>query len=135
MGPHTAPLGMRFYRHNPNNPQSFPASYNNSIFIVQRGSWNRRRKIGYRVMLLQLGRSSQGAALRPRFYKQFARGWLQNENKTNDSWWGRPVDVEQLPDGSMLVSDDHNGYLYRITYSGGQAAITTDVSESAAAGN
>jgi hypothetical protein len=80
---------MRFYRYNPNAPESFPASYNNSIFIAQRGSWNRARKIGYRVMMLQLGRGSQGVELRPQVYKQFAWGWLQNENKPNDAFWGK----------------------------------------------
>eukprot|EP00879_Flechtneria_rotunda_P009061 GHRR01009486.1.p1 GENE.GHRR01009486.1~~GHRR01009486.1.p1 ORF type:complete len:421 (+),score=96.65 GHRR01009486.1:228-1490(+) len=111
LGPHTAPLGMRFYRWN-NASASFPASYNRAMFIVQRGSWNRKLKIGYRVMLLRLG--TRG---RPAVYRPFATGWLQNEgNATTQHSWGRPVDVDQLPDGSLLVSDDGVGLLYRITF-------------------
>eukprot|EP00775_Hariotina_reticulata_P002027 gene2027-2349_t len=93
MGPHTAPLGMRFYRLNSTAPSAFPAAYNNTIFIVQRGSWNRALKIGYRVMLLQLEDSPGGTAnsslkLKPTLYKEFAGGWLVNENKTSNYAWG-----------------------------------------------
>eukprot|EP00775_Hariotina_reticulata_P002029 gene2029-2351_t len=125
VGPHTAPLGMRFYRYNPNAPQSFPASFKRVIFIAEHGSWNRARKIGYRVMMLRLGRSSSTAPLTAQVYKQFAWGWLRNENTPSDDDWGRPVDVEQLPDGSMLVSDDATGWLYRITYTASTAATAT----------
>jgi hypothetical protein len=70
-------------------------------------------EIGKRVMLLQLD-----AAGRPVKYQQFASGWLQNENTPQQYTWGRPVDIEQLPDGSMLVSDDTAGMMYRITHTG-----------------
>eukprot|EP00775_Hariotina_reticulata_P001767 gene1767-2106_t len=136
VGPHTAPLGMRFYRYNARAPRSFPASFNRVAFIVQRGSWNRSLRIGYRVMLLRLGRGS-GGGLRPELFEQFAWGWLQNENQLSNYAWGRPVDVEQLPDGSLVVSDDDNGCLYRITYIGPPraSAAATEEEAGAAAGN
>ena len=100
LGPHVAALGMRFY-----TGAMFPADYQNQIFIAEHGSWNRSRKIGYRVMLVTL---KDGHAAT---YTPFATGWLQGESP-----WGRPVDVLVLPDGSLLVSDDRAGALYRITY-------------------
>ncbi|WP_457652641.1 PQQ-dependent sugar dehydrogenase [Rhodocaloribacter sp.] len=103
LGPHVAPLGLEFY-----TGDLFPEDYRNQIFIAQHGSWNRRQKIGYRVMLVRLD-----ADRKPVAYEPFATGWLEgNEN------WGRPVDLEQMPDGSMLLSDDQNGVVYRITYTG-----------------
>ncbi len=101
LGPHVAALGMRFY-----TGSMFPAEYHNQIFIAEHGSWNRSRKIGYRVSLV---REKDGRALS---YETFASGWLQG-----NSAWGRPVDVEILPDGSLLVSDDRAGAIYRISYS------------------
>jgi glucose/arabinose dehydrogenase len=103
LGPHVAALGMRFYR-----GSMFPAAYRGQIFIAEHGSWNRSQKIGYRVMLVRL----EGD--RAVSYEPFATGWLQGERV-----WGRPVDLLVLPDGSLLVSDDHGGKLWRITYSGG----------------
>jgi glucose/arabinose dehydrogenase len=100
LGPHVAALGMRFY-----TGGSFPAEYRNQIFIAEHGSWNRTDKIGYRITLVRL----QGN--RPVSYEPFATGWL-----LGDMAWGRPVDVEIMPDGSMLVSDDKNGAIYRIAY-------------------
>ncbi len=100
LGPHVAALGMRFY-----TGQMFPSEYRNQIFIAEHGSWNRSQKIGYRVMLVRLEGN------RAVSYEVFAEGWLEGE-----SVWGRPVDVEVLPDGSLLVSDDHAGAIYRITY-------------------
>ncbi|MDX5346693.1 MAG: sorbosone dehydrogenase family protein, partial [Hymenobacteraceae bacterium] len=100
LGPHVAALGMRFY-----TGSMFPAEYKNQIFIAEHGSWNRSKPIGYRVMLVK--QSSNGATT----YQPFAEGWLQG----NDDW-GRPVDVQQLPDGSLLVSDDKNDAIYRISY-------------------
>ncbi len=100
LGPHVAALGMRFYTGN-----MFPAEYKNKIFIAEHGSWNRSNKIGYRVTLVSLeGNKSTG-------YSTFAEGWLQNEKAT-----GRPVDIQQLPDGSILVSDDYANKIYRIRY-------------------
>ncbi len=102
LGPHVAALGMRFYTGN-----QFPAEYRNNIFIAEHGSWNRSKKIGYRVarVVVEGGRVSK--------HEIFAEGWLQGE-----SAWGRPVDLEVMPDGSLLVSDDHAGVIYRIAYRG-----------------
>jgi glucose/arabinose dehydrogenase len=102
LGPHVAALGMRFY-----TGTQFPAAYNNRIFIAEHGSWNRSRKIGYRVTTVTL---DGGKAVR---YEPFATGWLRGE-----SAWGRPADVLVAPDGALLVSDDHAGAIYRIRYAG-----------------
>jgi glucose/arabinose dehydrogenase len=101
LAPHTAALGMRFY-----TGSMFPAEYRNQIFIAEHGSWNRSTPIGYRVTLVRL----QGS--RAVSYETFAGGWLE---KGGDAW-GRPVDVQVLPDGSLLVSDDQAGAIYRIAY-------------------
>lgn len=103
LGPHVAGLGMRFY-----TGDMFPAPYRNQIFIAEHGSWNRSRKIGYRVTLVRLDESGNALA-----YEPFAEGWLQGEEE-----WGRPVDVLVMPDGALLVSDDEAGAIYRITYEG-----------------
>ena len=102
LGPHVASLGMRFY-----TGTSFPAEYRNNIFIAEHGSWNRSKKIGYRVARVVV---EGGRVLK---HEVFAEGWLQGE-----SVWGRPVDIEVMPDGSLLVSDDHAGAIYRIAYRG-----------------
>ena len=101
LGPHVASLGMRFY-----TGTQFPVEYRNQIFIAEHGSWNRSRKIGYRVTLVKLDAS--GKALE---YAPFAQGWLQGQQP-----WGRPADVAVAPDGSLLVSDDYAGAIYRISY-------------------
>ena len=100
LGPHVAALGMRFY-----TGTTFPQAYRNQIFIAQHGSWNRSKKIGYRVMRVRL-KDDQVTE-----YVIFAEGWLQGEKA-----WGRPVDVEVMPDGALLVSDDFAGAIYRISY-------------------
>ncbi len=102
LGPHVASLGMRFY-----TGTQFPPEYRNQIFIAEHGSWNRSHKIGYRVTLVTV--DDNGRAIS---YKPFAEGWLQGE-----SAWGRPADVLVAPDGSLLVSDDSAGAIYRIRYS------------------
>jgi len=102
LGPHVAPLGVKFY-----TGDMFPDDYHGQIFIAEHGSWNRSKKIGYRVMLVTF---EDGA---PATYEPFARGWLKGEKIS-----GRPVDLLVLPDGSMLVSDDHAGVVYRIYYEG-----------------
>jgi glucose/arabinose dehydrogenase len=101
LGPHVAALGMRFY-----TGTQFPPAYRNQIFIAEHGSWNRSRKIGYRVTLVTLGADGRANG-----YTPFAEGWLQGE-----SAWGRPADVLVAPDGSLLVSDDSAGAIYRIRY-------------------
>lgn len=101
LGPHVAPLGMRFY-----TGTQFPAAYRDQVFIAEQGSWNRSTKIGYRVTLVRL--DGNGRAVN---YETFAEGWLDG-----GSFWGRPADVLVAPDGSLLVSDDYAGAIYRIRY-------------------
>ena len=100
LGAHVASLGMRFYK-----GKQFPASYRGAIIVAEHGSWNRTRKSGYRVMTVRLNGSKVVS------YEPLITGFEQNE-----SAWGRPVDVQPLPDGSVLVSDDLAGVVYRITY-------------------
>ena len=100
LGPHVAALGMRFY-----TGTMFPPQYRNQIFIAEHGSWNRTEPIGYRITLVRL---TGNQAVK---YEVFAEGWLKG-NKA----WGRPVDVLVMPDGSLLVSDDRAGAIYRIIY-------------------
>jgi glucose/arabinose dehydrogenase len=100
LGPHVAALGMRFY-----TGDMFPEAYRGQIFIAEHGSWNRTDPLGYRVTLARLEGDRVTA------YDTFAQGWLQG-----DEAWGRPVDVLVMPDGALLVSDDHAGKLYRISY-------------------
>lgn len=102
LGPHVAPLGVEFY-----TGTQFPAEYDRQILIAEHGSWNRSQKIGYRVTLVTL-ENGQATSYRP-----FAEGWL---DESTDDVWGRPVDLEFLPDGSMLVSDDFADVIYRIHY-------------------
>jgi glucose/arabinose dehydrogenase len=100
LGPHVAALGMRFYR-----GTQFPSKYRHGIFIAEHGSWNRKVPIGYRVTFVSLKRG------KPTSYEVFAKGWLKDGVAT-----GRPVDIEFLSDGSMLISDDKGGRIYRIYY-------------------
>lgn len=100
LGAHVASLGMRFY-----TGKMFPKDYRHQVFIAEHGSWNRTTKVGYRISLVSL-RGNKAVS-----YTPFATGWLQNE-----SAWGRPVDIEIMADGSLLVSDDMAGVIYRITY-------------------
>ncbi len=102
LGPHVAALGMKFYR-----GEMFPDEYRGQIFIAEHGSWNRSTKIGYRVMLVKLNEKNEAIS-----YEPFATGWLRKDG----SVWGRPVDVLEMPDGSLLVSDDYAGAIYRISY-------------------
>ena len=104
LGPHVAALGMRFY-----TGSSFPAEYKNQVFIAEHGSWNRSEPIGYRVTLVKLDAAGKAIS-----YTNFAEGWLQPGGKV----LGRPVDVQVMPDGALLVSDDYAGVVYRIVYKG-----------------
>jgi glucose/arabinose dehydrogenase len=101
LGAHVAPLGMLFYTGN-----MFPDEYDGQVLIAEHGSWNRSKKVGYRISLVRM---VNGEAVG---YEVFADGWLENERTA-----GRPVDLLVLDDGSMLVSDDQNGVIYRISYS------------------
>jgi glucose/arabinose dehydrogenase len=100
LGPHVAALGLRFY-----TGTMFPPAYQNRIIIALHGSWNRTHKTGFKLMQVTL------LPEQPPQAEVFAEGWLQGEE-----FWGRPVDVQVMQDGSLLVSDDWNGALYRITY-------------------
>ena len=103
MGPHAAALGMRFY-----TGSMFPKEYQNSIFVARRGSWNRSELFGFDVANVRAGADGKNAKVTP-----FMTGFRDpKENK----FWGRPVDVLQLPDGSMLVADEQVGAIYRVTY-------------------
>lgn len=99
---HAADLGMMFYDGN-----MFPGKYKNAIFSAQHGSWNATVPRGARVMVTFLDEEGNAASTEP-----FAEGWLQD----NGVYSGRPVDVEQYVDGSILVSDDKAGAVYRIYY-------------------
>jgi glucose/arabinose dehydrogenase len=92
---------MRFY-----TGRMFPAAYREQIFIAEHGSWNRDTPIGYRITLVRLEGS------RAVSYEPFITGWLQDDGQP----WGRPVDVLVMPDGALLISDDHAGAIYRVSY-------------------
>ena len=101
LGPHVAPLGLIFY-----TGTQFPEIYNNQLLIAEHGSWNRAEPIGYQLSLVSFDANGQ-----PKEKSAFASGWLEDGEA-----WGRPVDLEQLPDGSVLVSDDFADVIYRIYY-------------------
>lgn len=103
LGAHVAALGMRFY-----TGSAFPARYRGAVFIAEHGSWNRSDKSGYRVSVVRLDDAGRAVA-----YEPFVEGWLRGQ-----SAWGRPADVLVMPDGSLLVSDDHAGAIYRVSYRG-----------------
>jgi glucose/arabinose dehydrogenase len=101
MGPHAASLGMRFY-----TGKMFPAKYHDAIFVARHGSWNRSKKFGGDVVAVHLNKDGTVRSIEP-----FLTGFL-----VDNSYIGRPVDVQPLHDGSLLVSDDWNGAVYRISY-------------------
>lgn len=104
LGPHVAPLGLKFV-----TQSNWPSEFQGSLIIAEHGSWNRTSKIGYRLSLVKLnGNFSAG-------YGIFIDGWLDEEKQEA---WGRPVDVLMLEDGSMLISDDFAGVIYRVVYKG-----------------
>jgi glucose/arabinose dehydrogenase len=102
-GAHVAPLGLKFY-----TGSMFPAEYQNQLIVAEHGSWNRSKKSGYKLNLVKINGNNEVTGS-----ETFASGWLNEETQEVS---GRPVDVLQLPDGSLLVSDDHAGKIYRITY-------------------
>ncbi len=104
LGPHIAPLGLKFY-----TGSMFPAEYKNSMLIAQHGSWNRDPKIGYNVIRVNIDGNGKAVST------PFVDGFLQND-RADPPMWGRPVDVLQLKDGSILFSDDYNGIIYRVSY-------------------
>jgi glucose/arabinose dehydrogenase len=103
IGPHTAPLGVEYYRNT-----AFPAMYNDVFFIAKHGSWNRKEKIGYDIDMVKV--DVNGKLIDK---KTFISGWLSKNKK---DVWGRPVDLEVMKDGSLLISDDYANCIYRVTY-------------------
>ncbi|HEY2993226.1 MAG TPA: PQQ-dependent sugar dehydrogenase [Methylomirabilota bacterium] len=101
-GPHVAGNGVMFY-----TGSMFPPEYKNRILLAQRGSWNRGEKVGYRVMMVTLSGNGKVAK-----YEPFVQGWLQGQEI-----WGRPVYTTHMKDGSVLISDDYVGAIYRVSYS------------------
>ena len=97
---HVAPLGMKFYK-----GHMFPSNFRYRIFMAEHGSWNRSVPIGYRISMAVFDKDG------PPRYEIFAEGWLRSGKS-----WGRPVDIIEMKDGSLLVSDDKAGVIYRITY-------------------
>lgn len=103
---HVAALGMTFCQ-----SKTFPARYQNAIFFAEHGSWNRSKPIGYQVSTVTFKNGKPQV-------EPFITGWLMDDGKP----WGRPVDVLFTPDGSMLISDDHAGAVYRVSYEGAPRA-------------
>lgn len=110
LGPHVAPLGLSFY-----TADQFPEIYKNQLFVAEHGSWNRTQKIGYRINLITL---NGNALVSDTVFADFLDG---------DIPVARPVDIAWLKDGSMLVSDDENGRIYRIRYIGEKPSLLKKV--------
>ncbi len=103
--PHSAPLGITFY-----DATQFPPEYRGDAFVTLRGSWNRARRTGYKVIRL---RFSNGRATGE--YQDFLTGFVASDQAV----WARPVGIAVAHDGSLLVSEDGNGTIWRIAYRGG----------------
>lgn len=103
---HSAPLGLAFY-----TGKQFPKEYQGDLFVALHGSWNRSKKTGYKVIRVKLDNGQ------PKGVEDFITGWLTQEKGT-DIVWGRPVDLVVGKDGSLYLSDDSAGFIYRISYKG-----------------
>jgi glucose/arabinose dehydrogenase len=103
MGPHAATMGVKFY-----TGDMFPAEYKNVLFNARKGSWNRTQRIGFDVVTVRTDANGNNAKVEP-----FMTGFM---NPADQSWWGRPAYLHQMKDGSLLVSDEQNGVIYRVTY-------------------
>jgi glucose/arabinose dehydrogenase len=100
---HSSPLGITFYTSN-----QFPAKYRNNAFVTLRGSWNRSTRTGYKIVRIvtdSIGRTDG-------WYEDFLTGFVANNNEV----WGRPVGIDVARDGSLLMSEDGNGTIWRISY-------------------
>ncbi len=104
MGPHAAAMGIHFY-----TGDMFPKEYQGLAFIARKGSWNRTTKFGYDVVTVKAGADGKGAKTTP-----FMTGFMDPKE---NSFWGRPAYLAQLKDGSLLVSDEQQGVIYRVSYS------------------
>lgn len=109
MQAHAAPIGMVFY-----TDQAFPPRYHHALFVAEHGSWNRSSKVGYQVSVMTTNPDGEVS------YEPFVTGWLQGEDA-----WGRPNDVLVAPDGSLLISDDKAGVIYRVRYQGSAATVAS----------
>lgn len=112
---HSANLGFKFY-----TGKQFPEAYQGNAIIAQHGSWNRSDPVGYQLTRVIFDEKNQ-----VKKSEVFIDGWLNNGES-----WGRPSDVLQLPDGSLLVSDDYNDVIYRVSY-GEKSAAAAPVATSA----
>jgi glucose/arabinose dehydrogenase len=107
LGPHSAPLGIKFYTGN-----AFPAEYRGQAFIARHGSWNKSKKIGGDIVVAKLNKDGTLKSL-----DTFLTGFIQDNN-----YVGRPVDLLVMKDGSLLISDDYAGAVYRVSYGNGHVA-------------
>ena len=103
MGPHAAVMGIKFY-----TGKMFPSEYQNTAFVVRKGSWNREKPFGFDVVNVRVGEDGKASI------RNFASGW--QEGGEGYKFWGRPAYVAQMPDGALLVSDEQVGAIYRISY-------------------
>jgi glucose/arabinose dehydrogenase len=108
MGPHSASLGMRFY-----TGSMFPSKYKNAIFVARHGSWNRSKKFGGDIVAVHLNKDGT-----VKDKEVIVSGFIGPDN----NYIGRPVDVQMLKDGSLLISDDYNGAIYRLSYGNAKSA-------------
>ncbi|GAB3289937.1 PQQ-dependent sugar dehydrogenase [Hymenobacter tenuis] len=106
---HSAPLGMVF-----NRAAQFPAEYRHDAFVTMHGSWNRAQPSGYKIVRVRFNAQGQ-----PQQFEDFVTGWLVENDKSE---FGRPCSIVQATDGSLLVSDDDNGVIYRVAYTGNSKA-------------
>ncbi|MBW4641327.1 MAG: sorbosone dehydrogenase family protein [Gloeocapsa sp. UFS-A4-WI-NPMV-4B04] len=104
---HSAALGLQFY-----DGKTFPEKYRNGAFVAFRGSWNRDRATGYKVVFVPFNSGTQG------YYEDFLTGFLLDPAQATT--WGRPVGLLVLPDGSLLVTEEANNRIYRIQYQGSE---------------
>jgi glucose/arabinose dehydrogenase len=109
MGPHAASLGMRFY-----TGTMFPAEYRGAIFVARHGSWNRSNKFGGDIAIVKLNKDGTVKSVEP-----FITGFI-----VDNKYIGRPVDVQPMKDGSLLISDDYDGAVYRVTYGNARTAAS-----------
>jgi glucose/arabinose dehydrogenase len=105
MGPHAASMGVMFY-----SGTMFPPEYRGALFNARKGSWNRTKKIGYDVVMVKTTPDGKNAQIVP-----FMTGFM---NEADQSFWGRPAYLLQMKDGSLLVSDEQLGAIYRVSYGG-----------------
>jgi glucose/arabinose dehydrogenase len=103
MGPHAAAMGVHFY-----TGTMFPPEYRNALLVARKGSWNRSKKFGYDVVVVRTDAVGTSPRIEP-----FVTGFL---DQGTDQFWGRPVYMLQMPDGSLLLSDEQMGAIYRISY-------------------